>query len=271
MATDVDSLAMSDSDDGQALAKEPVKPRVQSAARAVGVLLEVAKSDNGLTTKEISERVGMGRQATYHLLHTLVGAGVLRRADRSRYLLGLRVGTLAEGFARQLAPSEHLAPLVRDLARTTGETAYASGWWADEIAVLTITRGSNPVSAAEVSQGHIGEAHARASGKLLLAYAPPGVRRRYLDSHEIRAITPNTLTDRAAIDAELDLIGRQGFSEDNEEFAAGLCCLAVPLDEGLSPFAISISAPRERYLAHRESYLAALRRAADLGAVSTAA
>lgn len=244
---------------------EHPRPRVQSAARAVGILLEVAKSENGLTTKEISERVGIGRQATYHLLHTLVGAGMLARAERSRYVLGLRVGTLAEGFARQLAPSEHLAPMVRELAQKTGETSYASGWWSDEITVLTVARGSNPVHAAEVSQGHVGNAHARASGKLLLAYATPAARRRYLDSHELPAITANTKTDRAELEAELAGIREQGFSEDREEFALGLCCLAVPLDAGLSPFAISISAPSERYVAERDQYLADLRGAAELG------
>lgn len=249
---------------------EQARPRVQSAARAVGILLEVAKSENGLTTKEISERVGIGRQATYHLLHTLVGAGMLTRAERSRYVLGLRVGTLAEGFARQLAPSEHLAPMVRELAQTTGETAYASGWWSDEITVLTVTRGSNPVSAAEVSQGFVGSAHARASGKLLLAYATPAVRQQYLDSHELAAVTSHTKVDRDEIEREAELIREQGFSEDREEFALGLCCLAVPLDGGLSPFAISISAPKERFDAERDRYLAELRNAAELGAVSAA-
>src|SRR5882757_1568178 len=148
---------------------EQARPRVQSAARAVGILMAVAQSESGLTTREISEQLEIGRQATYHLLHTLVGAGMLVRGERGRYMLGLRVGTLAEGFARQLAPSEHLAPIVRELAKETGETSYASGWWGNEITVLTVARGSNPVTAAEVSQGHMGQAHARASGKLLLA------------------------------------------------------------------------------------------------------
>lgn len=247
---------------------EQTRPRVQSAARAVGILIEVAKSDNGLTTKEISERVGIGRQATYHLLHTLVGAGMLTRADRSRYVLGLRVGTLAEGFARQLAPSEHLAPIVRELAQRSGETSYASGWWADEITILAVSRGSNPVHAAEASQGHAGDAHARASGKALLAFAAPDVRRRYLDSHPIRQVTPKTKTDRAEIEAELDTIREQGFAEDHEEFAPGLCCIAMPFDQGRSPFALSISAPSGRFAAHREDYLAQLRAAAELGAAS---
>lgn len=101
----------------------------------------MAQSDTGLSTKEISERVGIGRQATYHLLHTLAGAGMLTRDDRNRYPLGVRVGTLAEGFTQQLAPSEHLGPIVRELARETGEMAYASGWWSGEISVLAVARG----------------------------------------------------------------------------------------------------------------------------------
>jgi len=243
---------------------EQARPRVQSAARAVGILMAVAQSESGLTTREISEQLEIGRQATYHLLHTLVGAGMLVRGERGRYMLGLRVGTLAEGFARQLAPSEHLAPIVRELAKETGETSYASGWWGNEITVLTVARGSNPVTAAEVSQGHMGQAHARASGKLLLAYATPAARRDYLDSHQMGPSTEKTITDRGELEAHLDQIREQGFSEDLEEFAPGLCCLAVPLDGGLSPFAISLSAPRERYLQNRDMYIADLQSGAEL-------
>jgi len=45
--------------------------------------------------------------------------------------------------------------------------------------------------------------------------------------------------------------------------------IALPLDQGHSPFAISISAPSERFAASRETYLGQLRAAAELGAVSS--
>jgi DNA-binding IclR family transcriptional regulator len=250
-------------DDLKTKEQRQVRPRVQSAARTVSILLAVAQSESGLTTKEISETVEIGRQATYHLLHTLVGAGMLTRSDRSRYVLGLRVGTLAEGFARQLEPGEHLAPIVREMAQQTGETCYATGWWSSEISVLTIARGTNPVRAAEIGQGHVSQAHARASGKLLLAYATPAVRRQYLDSHELVPMTENTTTDPQQLENELEVIRAQGFSEDDEEYALGLCCLAVPLDQGLSPFALAVSAPRERFLEERERYLSTLLDAAE--------
>lgn len=241
------------------------RPRVQSAARTIGILLEVAKSENGLTTKEISERVGIGRQATYHLLHTLVEAGMLTRAEGRRYLLGLRVGTIAAGFERQLAPNEHLAPLVREIAGDTGETSYATGWWSNEIAVLAVARGTNPVQAAEVSQGHIGHAHARASGKLLLSSATPANREAFLESHEREKLTPHTKTGIAELEAEFERIREQGYSEDLEEYAEGLCCLAVPLSAAPSSFALAISAPRDRFLVERDRYLSDLLRVATIG------
>jgi IclR family transcriptional regulator, acetate operon repressor len=239
------------------------RPRVQSAARAIGILLAIAQSENGLTTKQISDQVNIGRQATYHLLHTLTSTGMVTRDDGNRYVLGIRVGTLAEGFARQLAPAEHLAPLVRALAQETGETSYASGWWGGEITAMSVARGTNPVQAAEVPQGHVGDAHARASGKLLLARATPAVREGYLAAHPLRKLGPNTITSRAALDRELAEIRDRGYSVDDQEFADGLYCMAIPLDHGYSPFVLAISGPRPRMLEHRERYLATLRRIAD--------
>jgi len=245
------------------------RPRVQSAARAVAIVLAVARSDNGLSTREISETVGISRQATYHLLHTLVGTGVLTRDDRNRYLLGLRAGTIAEGFARQLAPSEHLAPIVRLLAQETGETAYAAGWWSGEIATLSLARGTNAVQAAEVPQGYVGNAHARAAGKLLLAFAKPSLRDDYLAARPLTRLTPKTITRRRDLDRQLEEIRTRRYAVDDEEFAEGLACIAVPFDEGYSPFVLALSAPRDRCIARLDDYLATMRRVVGAQSSST--
>jgi IclR family acetate operon transcriptional repressor len=223
------------------------RPRVQSAARAVAILLAIANSDTGLSAREISEQVGITRQAAYHLLHTLAGAAVVSRDDRNRYVLGLRVGTLAEGFRRQLAPTEHLGALVRKVVIATGETAYASGWWAGAPTTLHVAHGRSVVQASAVPQGYGADAHARASGKLLLAYADPVLRAEYLELHPLRRLTPWTIVGSEQLEAELKRIRAQGYAVDREEFAEGLSCLAVPLDDGRLPFALGISAPTERF------------------------
>ena len=70
-------------------ASEDRKPRIQSAERTVAVLLTIAISLDATKAKEISDALGLPRQVTYHLLHTLLGTAVLRKNMQNRYVLGL--------------------------------------------------------------------------------------------------------------------------------------------------------------------------------------
>jgi IclR family transcriptional regulator, acetate operon repressor len=181
-------------------------------------------------------------------------------------VLGLRIGTLSEAFRRHLEPPEYLAPLVRRIAAETGETTYAVGWWNDEIVALSRARGANSVQAAEIPDGQAGDAHARASGKLLLAYATADARRQYLATHPLNRRTPNTVTDVAVLEAQLATVREQGYAMESEEFAIGISCIATALDGGMLPFALGLSAPTERCLANAETYLEVMRRvSASLG------
>ena len=233
------------------------RPRVQSAARAIAILTAVAQSENGLTTRELGDKLHLGRQTVYHLLHTLIETGMLIRVD-DRILLGLGVGTLVHGFEHQLTPAERLAPLVREVAQRTEDTVYAAGWRHGQVTVHTVTQGRGPVQIA-VPQGFSGVAHARASGKLLLAVATPAVRKEYLDTHELEAVTPHTITDRFALEQEMNQIRSLGYALDRQEFAEGVCCVAMPLDHGPAPFVLAVSSPKERFEDQLENYLAVLR------------
>ena len=246
------------------VASERARPRVQSVARAAAILVAVGESESGLTTKQISDRVEINRQTAYHLIHTLTGAGLLTRNERGLYVLGLRVGTLAEGFRRHLAPPERLAAFVRRIASETGETAYAAGWVEGEVVTLSVVRGQNAVQASAVPQGLAADGHARASGKLLLAHATEDVRNDYFDRHPLTPRTPYTITSRERLEGEFDEIRRQGYATDREEFTLGLCCLAVPLDDGGAPYTFGVSAPAERFTTSFNAYLDVMIHAAGI-------
>ncbi len=231
------------------------RQRINSVARGVNILLAVARSERGLSAKEIGEALGIERQTVYHLLHTLTALGMLTRDEGRKYQLGLRVGILAEAFRQQFSAPDYMRPLVRELANTTGETCYAVGWWQGEIVTLAVARGTNAIQAAEVPHGQYAHAHARAAGKLLLALAPVGRRREYLSRHPLAPRTPRTITQSDALNAELARIREQGYAVDDEEFASGVCCLAVALDGGESPLAFALSAPAARFRDHFAEYL----------------
>lgn len=239
--------------------REPTaRARINSVARAMNILIAIARSEYGLSVREIADAVGIERQTAYHLVHTLADMGFIARDERRNYRLGLKVGVLAEAFQHQFSAPDHLRPLVRSLAATTGETCYAVGWWQGEIVTLDVARGTNAVRAAEVPHGQYQHAHARAAGKVLLAFAPGTRVREYLANKPLTALTPNTLSDPTALQGEFAAIRTNGYAIDDEEFALGVCCMAVPLEGGTAPFALALSAPAERFRECRDQYLEAL-------------
>lgn len=242
--------------DPRASASADGRPRVQSVARAIRILNEIASSADGVTAQELSRSVGLNRATTYHLLHTLVSTGYVVPADGYRYRIGIGVGGLVAAFERQALPGG-LQPLARAVASRTGETAYVAARQGDALTLLCSVPGRHAVAVANSVVGPVHDGHARASGKLLLALAPEDVREAYLAAHPLRRLTPSTITSRARLLEEFKRIRDAGYSVDDEEFDEGVCCVAAPLENG-APIAVALSAPRARFDANRDGYIAAV-------------
>jgi DNA-binding IclR family transcriptional regulator len=240
------------------------KPRVQTAARTVAILQAVSRAGgDGISAKQLSEQLKLPRQVVYHLVHTLVQVKMLRRARGTNIALGIGVASLAHGFHLQMSSSGFLTRCAQAAADGTAETAYVSGWLDGEIIVLATARGSAPIQAAEVPQGTSGFAHARASGKLLLAMCSRAELDAYLASHELRSRTPNTIVRPEQLRAELDAIRARGVSYDREEFSLGLSCMAVPLGSAPTQLVLGVSAPTQRFRDNHDRYLEVLQRVAQ--------
>lgn len=247
---EVENIGTADSDGA--------RPRVQSVARAATILYAIARNDRGLSRKSISQEAKLSKQITYHLLHTLSQSGLVTRNDEGNYILGLRVGRLAEGFRRQLSGSGQVSALVREIARKTGETTYAAKWINGEVVSIDIVRGHYHIQALELPHGFSQDAHARAGGKVLLAYATDQQRHEYFKTHKPKRRTPHTVCAPKKLEEQFETIRAQGYCVEREEFALGLCCIGMPLDNGLSPYAIGISAPADRFNENFVSYLKTL-------------
>jgi IclR family transcriptional regulator, KDG regulon repressor len=90
--------------------------------------------------------------------------------------------------------------------------------------------------------------HATAMGKAILSAMAPEAWDAVLPSR-LCAVTPHTLTDRAALAGDLAEARARGFATDLEENELGARCVAVPLPsahDGLPMAAISISGPVQR-------------------------
>jgi DNA-binding IclR family transcriptional regulator len=93
------------------------------------------------------------------------------------------------------------------------------------------------------------DGHARAGGKLLLAYARDDVREDYIRRHPLRPRTPTTICDARALEAEFSRIRDRAYAYDEQEFVLGVSCVAAPLigKRGHIVASIAISAPTDRF------------------------
>jgi DNA-binding IclR family transcriptional regulator len=223
------------------------KTRIQSVARASQVLLWVADQPHGATAKEIAASQGLALPTTYHLLNTLVDEGLLAKDVHRRYILGRSTAILAQAYLRGKAVPDSLLGALRELARRTGETSYLADWGEHEIRVLASVEGSRMLRVAEVGNGVYEHGHARANGKVLLAYSRPEIREAYLRAHPLVPLTDATICDRQALDAELERILERGYAYDHQEFAVGVACVAAPLlQNGQLIAALGLSVPADR-------------------------
>jgi DNA-binding IclR family transcriptional regulator len=89
--------------------------------------------------------------------------------------------------------------------------------------------------------------HATASGKAFLAFMPPEDVESLLET-PLKAYTENTITSRAQLREELDLVRQRGYALDSEENEIGVQAVSAPvLDAGGEAIAVvSIPGPRSR-------------------------
>jgi DNA-binding IclR family transcriptional regulator len=229
------------------------KTRIQSVARACQLLFWVAEQAHGASAKEIAAAQGLALPTTYHLLNTLVDEGLLAKDAHRRYVLGRNTAILAQAYLRGKAVPESLLAALREVARRTEETAYLADWGANDIRVLASVEGSRLVRVAEVASGPYDYGHARANGKVLLAFASPELRNGYLRAHPAVPMTKNTICDATALDQELEVIRERGYAFDEEEFALGVSCVAAPImHNGHVIAALGMSVPTERFRERRQ-------------------
>jgi DNA-binding IclR family transcriptional regulator len=242
-----------------------VKPfPIRSVGRASEWLLWLAARD-GATATEIAQAFAVPLPTVHHTLRTLEQCQLLTRDRTRRYILGARVGILSDAFLRQQAVSRELMDPLAWLAETTTETAYLAAWRGGEIRIMACVEGSNAVRVAGVHTGFYADGHARATGKLLLAYATEFQREAYLSSHALRRLTARTITTASGLERELARTRERGYATEYEEFAEGVSCVSFPVRHGDTVIAAyTISAPSARLAASESKVVDAVRRAAAL-------
>jgi len=119
--------------------------------------------------------------------------------------------------------------------RAFGGARGAHVWYIDKVDSALPLKVDHPI-------GSLAPLHCTALGKAFLAFG------RVDPPPELVAFTPQTLTTKHALAEDLTRIRRWGYAVDNEEFTAGIRCVARPIydESGFMIAAVGVSGPSVR-------------------------
>jgi IclR family transcriptional regulator, KDG regulon repressor len=215
--------------------------------KAISLLIAFGEQPRaGLGVSELARRTQLSKSTAYRVLGMLERNGVVERVG-TNYRLGARLHELGRSV---YAPGHErvrdlLLPFVTDLYELTRQTVHLAVLHGTDVVYLAKLYGHRPVPTPSRIGGRL-PAHCTAIGKVLLAYDPDAAAHAL--SLPLRGFTPRTITDPAALAAELDRIRRAGIAFEDEESQLGLSCVAAPVRHRAAGViaALSVTGPRGR-------------------------
>lgn len=204
----------------------------QSLKRGLAVLGCFTPDRPVLGIADIADELGMSRSTTHRYVITHVALGFLEQGTNRKYRLGLRVTDLGMAALNSTGLREHSRLYLEKLRQQTSYTVNLAVLDGSEILyvdrVRSFRRGQHKID-LNLRVGSRLPAYCTSLGKVLLAYLPDADRRKLTAATKLVKRGPNTLTARKALLAELQNVLEDGFSVNDEELAAHLVSIAVPI------------------------------------------
>jgi DNA-binding IclR family transcriptional regulator len=200
---------------------------IQSIDRAIRVLTAL-QGARRMSLSELAARLELAPSTTHGIVRSLVEHGmVVQERGSSRYQLGPAVLRLGNVYLDTLELRSKAIPWAEDLARRTGLAVRVGVLLIDDVVI--IHHEPRPDGSRQMPEvGIVIPAHACALGKALLAHDPAAAA-----AVTLRSMTGGTVTDRAALDAELAEVRRTGLAVEVEEAVLGEYGLAAPLADAV--------------------------------------
>lgn len=239
--------------------------RIKVLEKALAVLDLLGEARGDLTLAQLSERLGISKPTAFRIVTVLEHADYLERAPGSQgFRLGFklhRLGSLVDGSA---ALQKLARPVLEDLTARCDDTVHLVVLNKGEALYLDKIEGKRSVRVVSRAGMRL-PAHCSGVGKVLLAHISEDEVDAVIKERGLPRFTPNTITDRQALYAELGEIRERGYAIDNEEIEVGLKCVAAPVrdETGNVVAAISVSGPKFRFDDQLEGLVSLVLRASD--------
>lgn len=217
----------------------------QTLERALTILSLVAEKPRHIG--EIATELGTHHSTALRLLHMLRKHEFVAELPDHRYRLGPATFRLGFQALEDLDLRELAHPAMVSLNEKTGETVHLGMLEGANVVYIDKVEAQHPVR-MHSRIGAVANLHCAGVAKAILAFVPAAQREQLLLGRELTRRTDHTITNVAALEADLERSRERGFAHDDEENENGIHCVAAPIFSGAGEVAgsISISAPTSR-------------------------
>lgn len=229
---------------------------VGAVKKALRVLGCFSGAEPLLSVTELARRVGLHKSSVSRIITTLEEAQFVERDPVSGLIrLGGGLVALAAPIMENFGLSELVRSGLQELAATTQETCSFNIWDGEAAVSIDQVRGPHAVS-HYAPLGLSKPAWCTATGKVLIAFSSEKIVERIMSGPFTR-FTDVTLTDAAAVGAELETVRAENFAVNRGEFYAdiGAVASAVRGKGGRLIGAVGITVPMYRFTEDKIRFL----------------
>lgn len=234
----------------------------QTVQKALTLLEALVRSGQPRRLTELARQLGLTKPNVYRLLSTLTVLGYVKKdPDTSLYSPTLKLWEMGSLLVRDVDLVGVAGPRLRALAAEARESVQLAVFDGGFTVYVDKVDSAQPLKAITQIGTRV-PATVTSTGKAMLAWMPS--ESLDLAFQQVKRFTPQTLTRRKDIEADLAATRERGYSINRGEFRTGVCGLGVPLRDrsGGVVAAIGIWGAEENILGARQEELARLALAA---------
>ena len=201
---------------------------INSVLKAIRVMRLFSATKPRLTLSEVSDELSIPKSTAHNLLNTLASEGCIEKIGRDQYALGTALLPLTQAIRVNVEIRDPAAPLLRQLADTSKDSAYLTVRDGDYALYIYAVESPQRLM-ARTAIGDRVHMHCTAVGKSILAYMEADEIAATIERVGLPSFTEATITDSIALAQNLKDIRQQGFAIDQGEHEDGVFCIGAPI------------------------------------------
>ncbi len=178
---------------------------------------------------EIGRRLDLNKSTVHRLLSSLRERGYIEKdAETGNYKLGLGFVELASLYLNSLELKIEASPLLNQLTKKTGQTAFLATMDETEIVYIDKVETYNSLRRYTIIGKRL-PAHASSLGKAMLSGMSDREIEELYPDKKLTILTKKTIPTFDILMAEIRQIRSRGWSIDDEENEKGTRCVGAPI------------------------------------------